>query len=105
MKSLAVAKIGGSILRNPQGMVDALNVLEKHPQIKIAVISAIFNTTNELEEIAKASVVDDPNLENLFVNLLEKHIYYVQKLDLSPTTQEMIILTLNDLRKISIEIR
>jgi aspartate kinase len=105
MKSLAVAKIGGSILRNPQGMVDALNILEKHPQIKIAIISATFNTTNELEEIAKASVADDPNLENLFVNLLEKHIYYVQKLDLSPTTQEMIILTLNDVRKITSEIR
>jgi len=105
MKSLAVAKIGGSILRNPQGMVDALNVLEKHPQIKIAIISATFNTTNELEQIAKASVSDDPNIENLFKNLLEKHIYYVQKLDLSPSTQEKINSILNDVRKISSEIK
>ena len=105
MKSLAVAKIGGSILRNPQGMVDALNVLEKHPQIKIAIVSATFNTTNELEEIAKASVSDDPNIENLFKNLLEKHIYYVQKLDLSPSTQEKINSILNDVRKISSEIK
>jgi aspartate kinase len=50
-------------------------------------------------------VSDDPNIENLFKNLLEKHIYYVQKLDLSPSTQEKINSILNDVRKISSEIK
>lgn len=91
MKKMSVAKIGGSILRNPSGMVDALNVLEEYPQIKIVVVSATYNTTNELEEIAKASLLDtDQKVGDLINNLMEKHLIYVRDLGLS-NSMELVV--------------
>lgn len=94
MKKMSVAKIGGSILRNPQGMIDALNVLEEYPQIKIVVVSATYNTTNELEEIAKSCLFgNEQSLDELLNNLLEKHLVYIRDLDL-PKESEMVVRTL-----------
>ena len=106
MKKVAVAKIGGSILRGPQGMRDALKVLEEYPQIKIVVVSATYNTTNELEEIAKASVFEnDKNPEKLLSLLLEKHLVYTRELGLPKTTETMVNSLISEAAKISQKIK
>src|SRR5574343_1578104 len=106
MKKMSVAKIGGSILRSPQGMVDALNVLEEYPHIKIVVVSATYNTTNELEEIAKVCLSgNDQNLEQLLNNLLEKHLVYVRDLGLPNSTESFVRSILSGTTKITQEIK
>jgi aspartate kinase len=102
MKEMAVAKIGGSILRNPQGMVDALRVLEEYAHIKIVIVSATYNTTNELEEIARASVSgNDQILEDHLEKLLRKHLVYIQDLNLPPAIETVVNSLLSDTRKLA----
>lgn len=106
MKEIAVAKIGGSILRNPQGMVDALRVLEEYPHIKIVIVSATYNTTNELEEIARASISEnDQILEDLLGNLLKKHLFYIRSLALPSGMDEVVNALLLDTRKLTQDIK
>ncbi len=101
MNQIAVAKIGGSILRNPQGMVDALNVMEKHPQIKVVIVSATYNTTNELEEIAKASVLPGKESEELLERLLKKHLAYVKDLKLPTEVEGKVLDIISQAKRIS----
>ncbi len=53
MDELTIAKFGGSSVRDYEGMVRCARILEKNPCSGLAVISATYDTTNQLEKAAK----------------------------------------------------
>ena len=56
MQNLVLAKIGGSSLKGPTGFKNALEILRARPDIKAVVISATFDTTNILEDLASKAL-------------------------------------------------
>ena len=51
-----VCKFGGSSVENSEAMARCGDILRKYSDVKIAIISATYNTTNELENLARACV-------------------------------------------------
>ena len=49
---MIVAKFGGSTIKNANGIKRCAEIVLSHPQIGLIVLSATFNTTNLLEEVA-----------------------------------------------------
>ena len=74
MSSFIVAKFGGSSVKDGEGILRCVNVVDANPDIKIVVISATQNTTNHLEFIAKAAVNGDAEaLASLILELSNRH--------------------------------
>ncbi len=59
MKSLVVAKFGGSSVKNSDSIKRCAELVLRDSSVKICILSATYNTTNELEELAAKSILDD----------------------------------------------
>lgn len=69
-----VAKFGGSSVKDAKAMLLCSLIIENNPLIKIVVISATQNTTNELEQVARAAEINDVEaLNNRLTQLITKH--------------------------------
>ena len=80
-----VAKFGGSSVRDAQAMLRCCQIIENNPKIKVVVISATQNTTNQLETVSKtAQVGDGMGLELVVNEIINKHIYIARELFTSP---------------------
>lgn len=75
MSKWVVAKFGGSSVKDGEAMLRCANVVSSNPDIKIVVISATQNTTNQLEFIARAAQRgDEDTLNSLIHELCERHL-------------------------------
>lgn len=74
LKNLVVSKFGGSSVKDAIAMQRCAKIIENNPLIKIVVVSATQNTTNQLELIAHAAEAGDENsLNNLTEELINRH--------------------------------
>lgn len=74
MSKWIVAKFGGSSVKDGAAMLRCSNVVESNPDIKIVVISATQNTTNQLEFIARAAQRgDEATLHSLINEMTQRH--------------------------------
>lgn len=74
MSKWTVAKFGGSSVKDGAAMLRCSNVVENNPDIKIVVISATQNTTNQLEFVARAAQRgDEATLQSLINELIVRH--------------------------------
>lgn len=81
MGKWVVAKFGGSSVKDAEAMLRCANVVDSNPDIKIVVISATQNTTNQLEFIARASQRgDEDTLNSLLHELSTRHLQIANEL-------------------------
>lgn len=74
MSKWIVAKFGGSSVKDAEAMLRVANVVDANPDIRIVVISATQNTTNQLEFIARAAERgDSETLGSLILELSNRH--------------------------------
>ncbi len=99
MNKWIVAKFGGSSVKDASAMLRVSQIVENNPLIKVVVISATQNTTNQLEFISKAAVSGDKNtLDSLVTELVHRHTAIAKELFTSPAA-------MSDLEKIYEELR
>jgi aspartate kinase len=99
MNKWIVAKFGGSSVKDASAMLRVSQIVENNPLIKVVVISATQNTTNQLEFISKAAVSGDKEtLDSLVNELVNRHIAIGKELFTSPDA-------FLDLEKIYAELR
>lgn len=80
-----VSKFGGSSVKDAEAMLRCSQIIESNPLIKIVVISATQNTTNQLEFVAKAALLGDiETLTHVTNELIKKHIAIATGLFTSP---------------------
>ena len=74
MSKWIVAKFGGSSVKDGEGILRCVGVVDANPDIKSVVISATQNTTNHLEFIARAAANGDAEtLASLILELTNRH--------------------------------
>ncbi|GAB4408417.1 MAG: hypothetical protein OHK0056_09510 [Bacteriovoracaceae bacterium] len=69
---LKVAKFGGSSVRDAIAMQRVVDIVNSDPEIKVVVISATQNTTNDLENIAQLAKKGEEQELKLAIEKLEK---------------------------------
>lgn len=80
-----VSKFGGSSVRDAVAMLRCSQIIENNPKIKVVVISATQNTTNQLEFVARAALRGDIDTLNSVTNeLINKHVTIAKELFTSP---------------------
>lgn len=83
--SWVVSKFGGSSVKDAAAMLRCSQIIENNPLIKIVVISATQNTTNQLEFVARAAERGDlETLNTVTSELITKHITIAKGLFTSP---------------------
>jgi len=77
-----VYKFGGSSIRSADALRSIASIIQSSKDLSVVVLSATYNTTNELETIAQAAVrsLDDTN--ELISDLIEKHTVLINELEL-----------------------
>lgn len=84
-----VSKFGGSSVKDASSMLRCSQIIENNPEIKIVVISATQNTTNQLEFVARAAEKGDlETLNTVTTELINKHITIAKDLFTSPKVLE-----------------
>lgn len=80
-----VSKFGGSSVKDAAAMLRCCQIIENNPLVKIVVISATQNTTNQLEFVAKAAEKgDEETLNNVTSEIINKHVAIARELFTSP---------------------
>lgn len=99
MSEWIVSKFGGSSVRDAEAMKRCAAIVENNSQIKVVIISATYQTTNHLEEIANLALKKD--LEACAQKILameERHLRLASEL-LAPTPVR------NHVRELCTEVR
>jgi aspartate kinase len=92
MKDLVLAKIGGSSLKDANSFKRLIGLFENKPNIRAVVISATFNTTNLLEELAtKALARDFLGTVDALKKLKDKHQSIAQNLEIDFSVEELVL--------------
>ncbi len=69
-----VSKFGGSSVKDAKAMLACSLIIENNPNIKVVVISATQNTTNQLEQVARTAEINDWEALNSVTNdLIIRH--------------------------------
>lgn len=104
-KRWVVSKFGGSSVKDAAAMLRCSQIIENNPLIKIVVISATQNTTNQLEFVAKAAEKGDvETLNHVTTELVNKHINIAKELFTSPKVLEELEELCGELKAIGSEI-
>lgn len=90
MSSLIVCKFGGSSVRDASAMRRCSRILEQNPDIKLVIISATYNTTNELEEFAGLSLKNVDEATSFMMKTWQRHRDLAVELECSPVCYKMI---------------
>jgi aspartate kinase len=81
MKKGIVAKFGGSSVKDGEAMLRCSHILEDNPLIRLTIISATYNTTNQLEMVAKTALLGDHEiLKNVILEIEKKHLNIAREL-------------------------
>ncbi len=72
---MIVAKFGGSSVRDAQAMKNCARIIETNPSISLVILSATYNTTNELDFLFShfKEKGHSEQLSNLRVDIIERH--------------------------------
>lgn len=71
---MIIAKFGGSSVKDDQALLDCVKVVEQTPQLGVVVISATYNTTNDLEELfLTLKEKDELSSKGLWNKIQSKH--------------------------------
>lgn len=104
-KKWVVAKFGGSSVKDAVAMLRCSQIIENNPLIKIVVISATQNTTNQLEFVARAAEKGDlETLNNVTTELVNKHLNIANDLFTSPKVLEELEELCGELKALGSEI-
>lgn len=105
MNKWIVAKFGGSSVKDASAMLRVSQIVESNPLIKIVVISATQNTTNQLEFISKAAVSGDKEtLDSLVNELVHRHTVIAQELFTSPAAMADMNKIFDELRSLCVNV-
>lgn len=86
-----VAKFGGSSVRDAVAMQRVVDIVNADRDIKVVVISATQNTTNDLENIARlAKTGDEVELKNAIKKLEDRHLEIARNLKLDSLASSSI---------------
>jgi len=80
MKELVVSKFGGSSVKDSKAMARCGKIVAQNPARKLIVISATYNTTNQLEEMYKVAHLDLGQALQLLSKNKERHFHLLQEL-------------------------
>lgn len=100
---MKVAKFGGSSVRDAVAMGRCMTLIENDPSIKLVVISATYNSTNELEKMAAAA--RDQNQSTLNENVtqfLQKHLAIAHDLKITDSSpiEQLVVELKNELDQV-----
>ena len=102
MSKWTVAKFGGSSVKDAEAMLRVSGVVEAHPEVKIVVISATQNTTNQLELIARAAERgDEDTCQSLVNELIHRHTNIAKELFSSGAVIKELHNLFDELRSLS----
>ena len=87
MNNLIVSKFGGSSVRDAQAMIRCARIVQDNPEIRLVIISATYNTTNRLEQMAGlASTGKKEEALRLLAQLREEHFSIAEQIDANDET-------------------
>ncbi|HAZ14255.1 MAG: hypothetical protein A2X86_18690 [Bdellovibrionales bacterium GWA2_49_15] len=78
MKELIVSKFGGSSVKDASAMERCGKIVAQNPLRKVVVISATYNTTNQLEEMYRLARLDLTGAKVLLDKNRERHVRLTQ---------------------------
>lgn len=105
MSKWIVAKFGGSSVKDAEAMLRCSNVVEADNKIKIVVISATQNTTNQLEFIAGAAARGDEDTLNSLINeMIQRHTHIGKELFTGPNVMNELNFLFDEIKFIGKEI-
>ncbi len=100
-----VAKFGGSSVRDASAMKKVAHVVGLNPLIKLVIISATYNTTNQLEFVAQAGLRGDENVLNALIAEIEsKHLKIADELETSVQGRKDLGVLFQELRALGFQI-
>ena len=101
MNQWIVSKFGGSSVRDGSAMLRCCKIIENNPLIKVVVISATQNTTNQLEYVAQAALRGDTNtLNNVINEIIEKHMNIAKEIFTSPAIISELEILFDELKEL-----
>lgn len=80
-----VFKFGGSTIKSAQALIEICEIIKNSKDLSYVVVSATFNTTNELEEIARQTLQSKCRANDLIDSLIFKHETLTKDLGLFDT--------------------
>ena len=99
MSKWIVSKFGGSSVKNAEAILRCSKIIENNPDIKVVVISATQNTTNQLEWVAQSAQTGDrARLEEVTDDLIKKHKDIALELFTSPDVLNLLDELFNELK-------
>lgn len=97
MKDWIVSKFGGSSIKDSQAMIRCAEVVNKYPNTKVVIVSATYNTTNLLEQLAKAaSAGNKEEASYILYDLYDKHLKMANDLNASVKTRQYFVSLFNE---------
>lgn len=88
---MIVSKFGGSSVKDAEAMRRCAEIVESNPDIRVVILSATYNTTNELERMAKlAEAQDIEAAHSLLQKVKEKHTGIARELGAPESAYQMI---------------
>ena len=86
MNPWIVSKFGGSSVKDGSAMLRCSQIIEANPDIRVIVISATQNTTNQLEYVAQAALRGDTEtLNKVIQEIIDKHMNIAKEIFTSST--------------------
>lgn len=85
-----VYKFGGSTIRSAQALRSIADIILNSNELLVVVLSATYNTTNELEEIGQAAVRSVNYAQDLIEALFEKHTKLCRDLEIHDLASERL---------------
>ncbi len=105
MNKWIVAKFGGSSVKDAEAMLRCSNVVENNNDIRVVVISATQNTTNQLEFIARAGQRgDEDTLHSLINELIQRHSKIAHDLFSSEAVRKELDFLFDEIKFVGAEI-
>lgn len=102
---MIVAKFGGSSVKDAQAMKEVASVVAKNDQIKLVIISATYNTTNQLEFVAQAALRGDETiLDSLIKEIENKHLTIAKDLETSAQGLNELNILFTELKALGFQI-
>lgn len=102
---MIVSKFGGSSVRDAEAMKQVAAVVASNKAIKLVIISATYNTTNQLEFVAQAALKSDEAILNSLIKELEtKHLVIAKDLETSAQGLNELNILFTELKALGFQI-
>lgn len=95
---MVVSKFGGSSVRDASAFIRSGNIIKETTDLKLVVVSATYDTTNQLEKLASLILA---NYEEAFThldNIVARHLGIAKELDVLTSVEAEIISIANEIR-------